>query len=202
MKDEGADGEADGNEVEAEAQMMYDAPPAGKPPMEQICYLRAEPSGGAWDVTVFRVRGQPYGQDKGNWPDKACDFFALLARALQVDEIPNVDELLDEAFAVLPTPVMSPSEAYRHLVHDEVEQVSVAEMDGRISAVGIVPYPPGIPVLMPGERAGGETSAVLDYLAALQDFDNRFPGFAHTVHGVEFSGGAYRVLCVSESASR
>jgi arginine/lysine/ornithine decarboxylase len=42
-----------------------------------------------------------------------------------------------------------------------VETVPVAEAVGRIAAEQVTPYPPGIPVLVPGERI---TAEVLDYL--------------------------------------
>lgn len=89
----------DGEEIEAEAQMMYDDPPEGVRPMEQICYIRAAPSkDGQWSVGLLRIRGEPYGQDIYNWEEKCCDFFAGLVRSLQLDEIPDIDELLDDAF--------------------------------------------------------------------------------------------------------
>lgn len=89
----------DGDEIEAEAQMMYDTPPAGKPPMEQICFIRAKPSGeGGWDSVLFRFRGETYGDDKYNWQEKGCIFFSLLVQSLQMNEMPDVDALLEEAF--------------------------------------------------------------------------------------------------------
>jgi len=48
----------------------------------------------------------------------------------------------------------------------------------------VVPYPPGIPVVMPGEKFGPETQRILEYLAYCEDFDTRFPGFENEVHGV------------------
>ena len=84
--------------------------------------------------------------------------------------------LLEEAFSLLPEPFVTIAGAYAHLVKGRVEQVPVSGMGGRIVATGIVPYPPGIPLLMPGERAGDTKGPVLRYLLALQDFDARFPG--------------------------
>jgi hypothetical protein len=55
------------------------------------------------------------------------------------------------------------------------------ELEGRVAAVGLVPYPPGIPVLMPGEEAN---AAVCAYLQGLEAFDDRFPGFEHEIHGI------------------
>jgi arginine decarboxylase len=107
--------------------------------------------------------------------------------------------LLEKAYGLLPEPAMTFAEAYRHLVKDEVEQVPVAEMGGRIVATGVVPYPPGIPLLLPGERTGGTDEPVLQYLLALQNFDKKFPGFSHDTHGVECVDGEYRIFCIKEN---
>ena len=69
---------------------------------------------------------------------------------------------------------------------------------GRTLATGVVPYPPGIPLLMPGENAGPADGPVLGYLNALQEFDRRFPGFEHDNHGVEVIDGTYHLYCVKQ----
>ena len=107
--------------------------------------------------------------------------------------------LLGAAYATLPPPVYSPADAYRHLVRGDVQRVGLASAAGRVAATGVVPYPPGIPLLMPGERFGRADEPQLAYLLALQDFDRRFPGFGHETHGVEVVDGDYRLLCISES---
>jgi arginine/lysine/ornithine decarboxylase len=105
---------------------------------------------------------------------------------------------LEKAYGLLPEPVVSFAEAYKCLVKGEVEQVPVKEMGSRIVATGVVPYPPGIPLLLPGERAGDSNEPVLQYLLALQNFDARFPGFVHDTHGVECVNGEYRIFCIKE----
>jgi arginine/lysine/ornithine decarboxylase len=92
---------------------------------------------------------------------------------------------LDSAFSQLPEPVLTPRETFSRLVHGEVEQVPAAKLEGRVLAVQVVPYPPGIPLLMPGERFGEATRAVGHFLLGLEAFDARFPGFGHDIHGVE-----------------
>jgi lysine decarboxylase/arginine decarboxylase len=106
-------------------------------------------------------------------------------------------ELLEAAFGVLPAPVLPPVEAYSRLVNDEIESLPLSEMAGRTVATGVVPYPPGIPLLMPGENAGAASGPVLTYLRALQDFDAEMPGFAHDIHGVELVDGRYKILCIT-----
>jgi arginine decarboxylase len=101
-----------------------------------------------------------------------------------------------EAFSTLPVPVFTPAETYSKLVHDEIEQIVVDKMAGRVLATGVVPYPPGIPMLMPGENAGDKNSPYIKYLIALQDWDRRFPGFSHETHGVENKDGTYYVYCL------
>ncbi len=103
---------------------------------------------------------------------------------------------LEEAFGVLPKPVCTPVRAYEQLVLGQVEKVALEELAGRTIATGIVPYPPGIPLLMPGEAAGRKDGPVLGYLGALEAFDRQFPGFTHDIHGVEVEDGRYYALCL------
>ncbi|WP_321854568.1 Orn/Lys/Arg family decarboxylase [Paraburkholderia tropica] len=109
-------------------------------------------------------------------------------------------ELLAQAFSTLPHPDCSPAEAYERLVHNDIETLELARMEGRTVATGVVPYPPGIPLLMPGENAGDADGPFLGYLKALEAFDRRFPGFAHDTHGVEAEDGVYRIACLKKGA--
>jgi len=106
------------------------------------------------------------------------------------------------AFSALPTPAMRNCDAYAHVVRGTVDAVKVADIAGRTVAVGVVPYPPGIPLLMPGEQTGADDGPFIGYLRALQSFDRAFPEFAHDLHGVEHVDGDYVVLCVREEGSR
>lgn len=110
--------------------------------------------------------------------------------------------LLVQAFDRTPQPKLTPAEAYRRLVKNDVEPVPLDRLIGRTVAVAITPYPPGIPLLMAGECAGSgpEDTAVLDYLNALGDFDRKWPGFEHDVHGLDWDERSrkFRVLCVKE----
>ncbi|HQA81606.1 MAG TPA: arginine decarboxylase, partial [Methanoregulaceae archaeon] len=105
-------------------------------------------------------------------------------------------ELLHEAFSLLPRPAITYAEAHRRLVKGEVEQVRIADAGGRTVATGIVPYPPGIPLLAPGEETGEEGGPLLKYLKALEDFDRCFPGFEHRIHGIEKISGEYVMHCI------
>ena len=110
----------------------------------------------------------------------------------------RMGELLRAAYAEAPVPAIGYADAYRQLMKGDVERVPVHRMDGRVVATAIVPYPPGIPLLLPGERAGGLHGPVLQYLLALQEFDREFPGFAHEIHGIENAGGEFTAFCIRE----
>jgi lysine decarboxylase/arginine decarboxylase len=105
--------------------------------------------------------------------------------------------MMADGFSILPHPDMSPVRAYERLVQGKVEQVTLDQLAGRTVATGVVPYPPGIPLLMPGENAGPADGPLIGYLQALEAYDRRFPGFGHDTHGVEVEDGVYRVYCLT-----
>ncbi len=102
--------------------------------------------------------------------------------------------LAEKAFSVLPKMEMIPAEAYQELLQDQVERVDMTKSQGRVAATGLVPYPPGIPMVMPGEQVGTFKDPFLAYLKALEDWDREFPGFAHDTHGIEMVDGRYHLL--------
>jgi arginine decarboxylase len=106
---------------------------------------------------------------------------------------------LQQAFSSLPAPHMSPADAYRCLVRNQVERVNLNEVANRIVATSVVPYPPGIPMLMPGESTGAADGPYVGYLRALRDWDRRFPGFTHETHGVEVRDGEHYLQCLKKT---
>jgi arginine decarboxylase len=109
---------------------------------------------------------------------------------------------LAEAFSTLPTMEMSPSDAFQYLVRDDIEHVPLHELADRVLATSVVPYPPGIPMLMPGENTGPDDGPYIGYLRALSEWDALFPGFGHDTHGVENREGVYYVQCLKKSTRR
>lgn len=95
---------------------------------------------------------------------------------------------MNAMYTELPEPAMKPCDAYDRLVHGRVEPVPIDELGGHVAAVMLVPYPPGIPLIMPGERV--MTASIVDYLKFCRDFDERFPGFESDVHGLRFEPAA------------
>jgi arginine decarboxylase len=138
------------------------------------------------------VRANPERYSNLGLCDLANQMFAQLQESRQT-------HWLAEAFSTLPKPLMTPRQAYRQLVLNEVEKVPLDSLADRVVATGVVPYPPGIPMLMPGESAGTSDGPYLSYLRALQSWDKRFPGFGHDTHGVENIGGTYYIYCLKHA---
>ena len=65
-----------------------------------------------------------------------------------------------QAYATLPEPKMTPRRAFQRLMAGDAEKVPLDEMADRVVAVGVIPYPPGIPIVMPGESVGTRRRAV------------------------------------------
>lgn len=103
---------------------------------------------------------------------------------------------LKRMYTVLPEVAIKPADAYNQLVRGEVEAVPIEQLEGRIAAVMLVPYPPGIPLIMPGERFTAQTRSIIDYLEFARTFDQSFPGFDADVHGLQREGGRYTVDCI------
>ena len=99
--------------------------------------------------------------------------------------------------------MLTPAQTYQRLVRGETERVRFADMAGRIAAVMLVPYPPGIPMSMPGERLGGPESPVIRLILAMEIFGKRFPGFEREVHGIEMDAeGNYWMRAVIEDSPK
>ena len=108
------------------------------------------------------------------------------------------DALLDKAFEVLPEMAMTPAAAYRKIVTGDVEFVQSDALQNRVSANAVIPYPPGIPMLMSGENFGNGDSPMIQYLHALEKWDRTFPGFEHVTEGAKNMDGKYCVMCVKQ----
>ena len=97
-------------------------------------------------------------------------------------------------------PAMKPSEAFAYIVHRKTERVDIDRLEGRVTTSLLTPYPPGIPLLIPGERFNRK---IVDYLRFTRSFNEAFPGFHTDVHGLveePMAGGwpRYYVDCVAD----
>ena len=97
----------------------------------------------------------------------------------------NLPHVMYHAFDTLPKMVMTPHQAYQQLIRQKVKQVRLKDLKDKVSAALILPYPPGIPLIMPGEQLSGEgTEVILEFLLMLDDIGRSLPGFSTDIHGV------------------
>ena len=93
---------------------------------------------------------------------------------------------------------MKPSDAFAKMAHREIERVEIDKLEGRVTSILLTPYPPGIPLLIPGERFN---KTIVQYLRFAGEFNKRFPGFETDIHGLveEEDGGRtrYFIDCVA-----
>ena len=110
----------------------------------------------------------------------------------------NVARMTTEMYLSDMQPAMKPSDAFARMAHDEIDRVEIDQLEGRITAVLLTPYPPGIPLLIPGEKFN---KTIVDYLKFARDFNQKLPGFETDIHGLvaeEVDGEThYFVDCVS-----
>ncbi|EIC83074.1 lysine decarboxylase LdcC [Serratia sp. M24T3] len=99
----------------------------------------------------------------------------------------DLPSLMLKAFDVLPEMKMTPYEMFQHQVRGNIEECEIDQLVGQVSANMILPYPPGVPVVMPGEMITKESRAVLDFLLMLCSIGEHFPGFETDIHGARLT---------------
>ena len=109
----------------------------------------------------------------------------------------DVARMTTEMYTSDMVPAMMPSDAWAQMAHKKVDRVPLDQLEGRVTAMLVTPYPPGIPLLIPGERFN---KRIVDYLYFARDFNAQFPGFETDIHGLvktEVDGRSeYYVDCV------
>ncbi|MCK6405375.1 MAG: arginine/lysine/ornithine decarboxylase [Rhodocyclaceae bacterium] len=106
----------------------------------------------------------------------------------------DVARLTTEMYLSDMVPAMRPADAFAKMAHREIERVAIDDLEGRVTSVLLTPYPPGIPLLIPGEVFN---ATICNYLRFARDFNARFPGFETDIHGlVKGEDGRYYVDCV------
>jgi arginine decarboxylase len=142
-----------------------------------------------WRVMPQFLREYPRYENKGL--RDLCDDIHAVYRAN------DIARLTTQMYVSAIEPVMTPAVAYARMAHSEVERVAIDELEGRTSAVLLTPYPPGIPLLIPGERIN---ATIVSFLRFAREFNGRFPGFETDIHGLVKDGkGGYFVDTVAQS---
>ncbi len=93
----------------------------------------------------------------------------------------DIARLTTEMYTSNMVPAMSPGDAFAKMAHRDVDRVEIDDLEGRATSVLLTPYPPGIPLLIPGERFN---KTIVQYLRFARDFNATFPGFETDVHGL------------------
>ena len=101
---------------------------------------------------------------------READVSALQARQFAPEHLPEI--------------AMSPREAARCLVRNDVDYLPIDEIAGRIATTLFVVYPPGIATIVPGERLTERAQPMIDYLKMFETCFNIFPGFEAEIQGV------------------
>ncbi len=111
----------------------------------------------------------------------------------------DVARLTTEMYLSDMVPAMRPADAFARMAHREIERVPIDELEERVTAMLVTPYPPGIPLLIPGERFN---RTIVRYLQFVREFNEQFPGFETDVHGLvaneEEGVRRYYVDCVRQ----
>jgi len=112
----------------------------------------------------------------------------------------DIARLITDMYLSDLTPAMKPSDAYAHIALRKTERVEIDKLEGRITVGLVTPYPPGIPLLIPGEVFNKK---IVDYLKFSREFNTQCPGFETDIHGLVEEVGANGVLhyfadCVKE----
>jgi arginine decarboxylase len=126
-----------------------------------------------WRVMPEFLRAHPGYEDKGL--RELCDEIHAVYR----DN--DIARLTTEMYLSEMVPAMTPAAAYAKMTHWEVDRVPIDALEGRVAAVLLTPYPPGIPLLIPGERVNAR---IVNYLKFAREFNRRFPGFETDIHGL------------------
>jgi arginine/lysine/ornithine decarboxylase len=79
------------------------------------------------------------------------------------------------------TPALAPADAFAHIAMKKTERVGIDDLLGRVTTALITPYPPGIPLLIPGEVFNKK---IVEYLKFSREFNASCPGFETDIHGL------------------
>ncbi len=93
----------------------------------------------------------------------------------------DIAKLTTEMYLSDLKPAMKPSDAYAQIAHKNTQRVPIDELEGRITTSLVTPYPPGIPLLIPGEVFNKK---IIDYLKFAREFNLQCPGFETDIHGL------------------
>lgn len=112
----------------------------------------------------------------------------------------KLPQLMFKAFEVLPDVKITPNAAWQHVLNGETEEVRLEELINRVNANMVLPYPPGVTLIMPGEMITETSRPILDFLEMLCQIGSKFPGFETDIHGLyRQPDSSYKVKVLKQS---
>ena len=149
---------------------------------------------GRWNTLVTELQQfkDDYAGNKPLWrlmPDFVAEFphyektglHDLCDQIHEVYKANDVARLTTEMYLSDMQPAMPPAEAWSRMAHREIERVEIDNLEGRVTCSLLTPYPPGIPLLIPGERFN---ATIVRFLKFAREFNQKFPGFETDIHGL------------------
>jgi len=95
------------------------------------------------------------------------------------DAVPGTSGL--DVMLINLVPALKPSDAYAHIALRKTERVEIDHLEGRVTVGLVTPYPPGIPLLIPGEVFNRK---IVDHLKFSREFNTQCLGFETDIHGL------------------
>ena len=91
--------DAEGVELEVTINLMHQNPPEGISSNEAIMYFHVKQDvNKKWVPDTCRIRKELYHAKIYDWQKKACDFFVAVTNALNRNDVPDIDELIERIF--------------------------------------------------------------------------------------------------------
>jgi len=135
------------------------------------------------------------------WPERYRDMGLkdLCTEMFSYMKKSRMDRWQAAAFNSLPRQVKRPRKAFQLQMAGDVELLPLEKLVNRVSAVGVIPYPPGIPIVMAGECFGGLDDPWLNYISSIAEWGLRFPGFEKELEGAEIKDGKFHIWVLKNS---
>jgi lysine decarboxylase len=95
----------------------------------------------------------------------------------------QLPDFIYKAYKVLPEQHLTPYQAYQELLRGNVKKCKLKDLKNNICVEMLLPYPPGIPVILPGEKVTDNSENILKFLLTLCEIGKYFPGFETDIHG-------------------
>ena len=147
------------------------------------------------DLPILILTARDATGDKVAGLDTGADDF--LVKPIDLDELTARIRALTRRSAGRAAPMLIHGELALDRLRAWRKLPGLDELEGRITSILLTPYPPGIPLLIPGERFN---KTIVRYLKFARDFNEQFPGFETDIHGLvkAMVGGkaVYYVDCV------